>query len=787
MNRERTNKTASAVKGGKQIFNRFFSLLFFGRQWKSDRETLIFLAKEGLFSLFSAIAAGKAALFGVRPFALPILLCSGTHLSAATLGGCVGTLFSGDPSHSLIVLLFSLGKFLLLRYEQGDENDGKRLFTPAAAVSASLLGALLLQIFVFAREGFRFHSLLALLFSVTANGFFTFLFYGAMEIPEKAAEKTVYRPYRIAGRAALGFCGVYALSGISLFGLPLAAGGGLFLILREAAEGDPFSVVIASLAAGLGCGPRVLPAMLVCGICSCIVRRFQRKYYPSVGLLSAVLTVMYSEGYDALTGTLPSLLAGAAVYMLFSRFPAMQEGKEKTESDKGVLSEKEADPEENSASEVTKALEGLSETLQALSAELRRPDMSEILSLCDGLLEQSCKRCKDLPRCLSERSIDREDLKNKIASALYKKGAVEASDLPSHLLDLCGKNAETLLAECSRRFSGLCRRLSLEDKSPSFAAGCLSAARLLQDSEEKRRAESAPDRKASAKTAEAAKAMGIRFEGLVVRGKSRKRLSIYGISPGGLGVSAVKLQKEFSASCGTSFGVPSIRMDGENGCGTLEMESRQRFSFAYAGASRRKEGENVCGDQYRFFKGKDGSFYGILSDGMGSGRDAAAASGICCAFAEKLSVCGGSPEGIVESINGFLLEQPSECSATVDLVRLDPYSGRGIFVKSGAVPTFVLREGNIFKLSSASMPVGVTREINAEQIRLDIKEGDLIVFASDGVIPDFESGVWLCKLLTAAGAAEPSLLAETILERSRKRVRRDDDASVCVIRVSGCA
>lgn len=167
----------------------------------------------------------------------------------------MGTLFSGDPLHSLIVLLFSVGKFLLLRYEQEDENGGKRLFTPAAAVSASLLGALLLQIFAFAREGFRFHSLLALLFSVTANGFFTFLFYGAMEIPEKAAEKaaekTVYRPYRIAGRAALGFCAVYALSGISLFGLPLAAGGGLFLILREAAEGDPFSVVIASLAAGL--------------------------------------------------------------------------------------------------------------------------------------------------------------------------------------------------------------------------------------------------------------------------------------------------------------------------------------------------------------------------------------------------------------------------------------------------------------------------------------------------------------------------------------------------------
>lgn len=104
-------------------------------------------------------------------------------------------------------------------------------------------------------------------------------------------------------------------------------------------------------------------------------------------------------------------------------------------------------------------------------------------------------------------------------------------------------------------------------------------------------------------------AMGIRFEGLVVRGKSRKRLSIYGISPGGLGVSAVKLQKEFSATCGTSFGVPSLRMDGENGCGTLEMESRQRFSFTYAGASRRKEGENVCGDQYRFFKGKDGAAF----------------------------------------------------------------------------------------------------------------------------------------------------------------------------------
>ncbi len=48
-----------------------------------------------------------------------------------------------------------------------------------------------------------------------------------------------------------------------------------------------------------------------------------------------------------------------------------------------------------------------------------------------------------------------------------------------------------------------------------------------------------------------------------------------------------------------------------------------------------KKGEVICGDSIEVFEGDDGYFYSILSDGMGSGRDAAVCSRLGTVFMQK--------------------------------------------------------------------------------------------------------------------------------------------------------
>ena len=125
-----------------------------------------------------------------------------------------------------------------------------------------------------------------------------------------------------------------------------------------------------------------------------------------------------------------------------------------------------------------------------------------------------------------------------------------------------------------------------------------------------------------------------------------------------------------------------------------------------------------------------------------------------------------------------------ECSATVDLLELDLLSGKAAFYKSGAAPTYVFRDGSIFKLRSKTVPVGIIRELDAKKISFDVGDGDVIVMVSDGVTEGKEECPWLFELLKKnVGGEGVEHIAELIAERARCE-NGNDDISVVVIKVS---
>jgi len=181
----------------------------------------------------------------------------------------------------------------------------------------------------------------------------------------------------------------------------------------------------------------------------------------------------------------------------------------------------------------------------------------------------------------------------------------------------------------------------------------------------------------------------------------------------------------------------------------------------------------------------DGRCYMLISDGMGSGREAALTSSSAAMFLERMLAAGASMETSLKMLNKLIRAGERECFATIDLAEIDLTTGEAKFVKSGAAPSFVIRDGSIYRLQSKTVPIGIIRALDAEMIKFDVEEGDIIVMLSDGVARSFEECPWLLNMLSSDPDilnGNPRKAAEKIVRAAADR-KHADDITAGVIRI----
>ena len=197
--------------------------------------------------------------------------------------------------------------------------------------------------------------------------------------------------------------------------------------------------------------------------------------------------------------------------------------------------------------------------------------------------------------------------------------------------------------------------------------------------------------------------------------------------------------------------------------------------------------KEFCGDSSSVFESVDGMLYSLISDGMGSGREAALTSGICVMFMKRMLSSGAGCPSALKMLNAFLRNRGSgslhECSATLDAMELDLVSKKASFYKSGAAPSFVVRDGRLYKLSSRTLPLGIIKELDTKRLSFDIAEGDIIIMVSDGVTSGRDECPWLSLLIKEnAGQMTTDRLCDLILKKAREE-NTDDDISVTLIQI----
>lgn len=203
-------------------------------------------------------------------------------------------------------------------------------------------------------------------------------------------------------------------------------------------------------------------------------------------------------------------------------------------------------------------------------------------------------------------------------------------------------------------------------------------------------------------------------------------------------------------------------------------------------AAVKKQGERVSGDRGTYFKTDGGELCVILSDGMGTGDQAAEDSIGTIRILENFLRAGVSPSNAMKLLNSAALVRSEESwgYATVDLVCIDLFTGDACFYKYGAAPSYVKTGGVIRKVRSASYAAGLKYEAgrSPDTMRMRLKPGSVAVIASDGVVSDGED-LWLRKLIEETDGADMKSLAGSVIQSAIREYGRNDDMTALAIKV----
>jgi stage II sporulation protein E len=219
---------------------------------------------------------------------------------------------------------------------------------------------------------------------------------------------------------------------------------------------------------------------------------------------------------------------------------------------------------------------------------------------------------------------------------------------------------------------------------------------------------------------------------------------------------------------------------GDDGCSInsktneciVTMEEKPKYHMVSYGSIEPKSGECEIGDSYTFGKTASGTYMTILSDGMGSGPEAREESKSTVELVEKLMEAGFNEDITVNTINSIMGMRFAEGEkySTLDLNKIDLYTGETIIVKVGAAPSFIKRGRDVKAVNSKNLPFGLIDEVDVEVIKEVLKPGDLLINISDGVLDidksNPEKSTWIEEYLKKING-NPRELSEKLLEKAK--------------------
>lgn len=758
------------------------------------------VARLMIFCALAFLLARAHAVWSAYPFGLALICASNRFVPLGYAAICLGAASNGIGTP--IYITFYTLAFLLRLFFSRPRSGGR--FLPAShaffceptalRISAATVSGFAFAVYELLAGGFAVASILyaasmlalTLLFCVAFLPFFESRV-DPIEVAlgsEHEIQSAVSPIWLEVSVASLLFALTLSLDGIEYFGISadycLAALAALVVARRFGALRGSVAGLIASLGTGIA-SIAYMPAFALVGLAAGLLRRSGAVLSTFIGCAVGALLAIYASGARGLVELLPELVIAATLALPIMKLSRIG----------GEIRERSADPSESASTadagggshgarldQLSRTFSSLSEVFYGLSGALRRPELSGGARVRDSVSKKYCSSCSRAAECAAATGARLSETAERTVNGSAPCGVALAEAFPEDCPSL-----REAVAEAEAALEG-CRENRRRSKSSElFGFEYDSVASLISEADEAARAEERLDMKLGIRLRDALRESGIAVDEVTVRGERHRRIVAEGVRWESHGGSAEELRRRFEEICGTRLTNPSWELDGERV--RLELSSMPRLSAELFCLSRGRE--ETDGDLICSFENQNGYFYALLSDGMGSGGDAAYASGLCGVFLEKLLTLGVSKANSLRMLNNLMRNKGSEASATVDLFELDLISGRACFVKSGAATSYVRRGSDLFRIRSKTVPIGILRSLDAEQTAFDIREGDRIIMLSDGVSQTAEESPWLIELLSRPLPHDPREIASMILARAREGSGEADDMTVGVICVEAAS
>ena len=171
-----------------------------------------------------------------------------------------------------------------------------------------------------------------------------------------------------------------------------------------------------------------------------------------------------------------------------------------------------------------------------------------------------------------------------------------------------------------------------------------------------------------------------------------------------------------------------------------------------------------------------------LSDGMGSGESAARESAQTIKLLWRFLSADVSRALALETVNELMLVKSGEdMFATVDLCLLDLATGRAEFSKLAACRSLIVRGREVLPVEGGRLPLGILEKVRPSVTTVQLKPGDVLLLASDGVMDAVPEEGFIESVLLENTTLPPTALAETVLQAVQDRGGRfrDDMTAIC--------
>jgi stage II sporulation protein E len=723
------------------------------------------------------------------PFGTAITAQAGVGLGgmAALIGASVGYIAFGGFEWGIRYTATSVLVFTVAFVFQGMRVYKKRWFMPLITAAVCSVTAAL-NTFDMQRGS---AAAIAVLAEVILAGGGTYFFNLALSAEPRDTDSAELR--HGAGAAVLAGCIYASLAGIELFGV-LSVGRCLAVITVMAAGFGGGTMSGCAMGTFMGAfmditasgGVLYLPLYVLSGAVAGVFCKHSRLVFALGYILSGCAVCLLSQNVSAYYASLFDTFAASVIFMILPQSLLSGVGSAMQKPSVGYG---EAALRRYSAARLREIGEAFDELYGTVSKSLSEScNDNDIARIFDRAADSVCAGCHGKNDCWVERYMDTLNIMNDVTGVMLQNSRLRPEDLPERFRSSC-PSVYAFTSAVNNELRGVMYRRQYrsrlaENTIAAYGQYSDMAKILLGAADELQNAQGC-DPLAERRLARFLRERDIEADTSVFRDRSGRLRAVIESTR----LPALMRTEDYLDRLSSILGVRLCKPDVKSAAssGKLVVMEAEPLIASVGVATVKKSGESVNGDRGTYFKTEQGVLCVILSDGMGSGEDAARESVATVGILERFLRAGVEPMAAMKVLNSVMLLKNGDDwgFATVDLMCVNLFTGETCFYKYGAAPSYVRFGGSIKRIRGKSLAPGLSSGggETPDVVSMKLRAGSVAVIASDGIVTQ-DDDRWLRNILSEWTEGSARELASEMMSEAVRQYGKTDDMTVLTVFVN---